>query len=87
MKGRNLEEIPKLRLRRPPEGIANDSEVRRDLLAYWRGADELRAKMAADTPARKAQTGRSRGGSGQVEQGRQRGGAARDAGHRNDERG
>ena len=87
MKGRTLEEIPKLRLRRPPEDIANDSEVRRDLLAYWRGADELRAEMAADTPARKAQTGHSRGGSGQVEQGRQRGGAPRDAGHRNDERG
>lgn len=87
MKGRPLEEIPKLRLKRPPEGIENNSEVRRDLLAYWRGADELRAEMASDTPVRKAQTGRSHSGTGQAGTGRQRGSAARDAGQRNDERG
>lgn len=48
--GTRLEDFPRLKLRRPPEPIANDPEVKRTVLAYWRGADELRAKMASEVP-------------------------------------
>ena len=50
MKGTTLSKFPKLKLHRPPEEIAGDPEVRRTILAYWRGADELRVKLASDVP-------------------------------------
>ena len=40
MEGTTLSKFPKLKLHRPPETIA----------AYWRGADELRVKLASDVP-------------------------------------
>ena len=50
-----MSDIPKLKLHRPPAGISDDPEVKRTILAYWRGGDELRAKMASDAPrSRKA---------------------------------
>ncbi|WP_164437872.1 hypothetical protein, partial [Streptococcus equi] len=33
--------IPKFSLPKPPQEIANDQQVKKDILAYWRGADEL----------------------------------------------
>ena len=50
LKGTPLEEFPRFRLSRPPKEVAKDPEVRRTILAYWRGADELRVKMATDVP-------------------------------------
>lgn len=50
MEGTTLSKFPKLKLHRPPEEIAGDPEVRRTILAYWRGADELRVKLAFDVP-------------------------------------
>lgn len=50
MEGTTLSKFPKLKLHRPPETIAGDPEVRRTILAYWRGADELRVKLASDVP-------------------------------------
>lgn len=50
MEGTDLEAFPKLKLPRPPEEVANDPEVRRTILAYWRGADELRVEMASNVP-------------------------------------
>ena len=50
MEGTTLSMFPKLKLHRPPEEIAGDPEVRRTILAYWRGADELRVKLASDVP-------------------------------------
>ena len=50
-------EIPKLRLKRPPEEVAQDPEVRRTILAYWRGADELRRSVSS----RKSKAGRTYG--------------------------
>ncbi len=48
--GTDLSKFPKLKLPRPPEEVANDKEVRRTILAYWRGADELRVEMASGVP-------------------------------------
>lgn len=50
MEGVPLGDFPKLRLKRPPQEVAGDPEVKRAILAYWRGADELRAKMASGVP-------------------------------------
>ena len=50
MKGTALKEFPKFKLERPPKEIADDSEVKRTVLAYWRGADELRVEMATGVP-------------------------------------
>ena len=50
MKGTDLDAFPKLRLPRPPKEVADDPEVRRTILAYWRGADELRVEMASNVP-------------------------------------
>ena len=47
MAGLALEEIPKLKLKRPPVIVAEDREIRRVVLAYWRGADELREQVAS----------------------------------------
>lgn len=57
MKGAPIGEIPKLRLKRPPEEVAQDPEVRRTILAYWRGADELRRSVSS----RKSKAGRTYG--------------------------
>ena len=57
LEGIPLSDFPKLKLKRPPAEIATDDEVKRALLAYWRGADELRVEMASQVPyARKAQS-------------------------------
>lgn len=50
MEGTTLEAFPKLRLPKPPEEVAKDPDVQRTILAYWRGADELRVKMASNVP-------------------------------------
>lgn len=50
MAGTELRKFPKLKLARPPKEVANDPEVRRTILAYWRGADELRVEMASHVP-------------------------------------
>ena len=50
IQGTELSDFPKLKLSRPPEEIAHDPEVQRTILAYWRGADELRLKMASKVP-------------------------------------
>lgn len=50
MEGTDLEVFPKLKLPRPPKEVANDPEVQRTILAYWRGADELRVEMASNVP-------------------------------------
>lgn len=58
--------IPELRLPRPPAEIANDPEVNRRLLAYWRGADELKEALNHDpapAPASKRQKTAHDGGS------------------------
>lgn len=56
MAGTRYEDFPKLKISRPPEAIASDAEVKRTILAYWRGADELRAKMASGRPTRRGGT-------------------------------
>lgn len=48
--GTPLSAFPKLKLKKPPEEIADDPKVRDSVLAYWRGADELRNKLASDVP-------------------------------------
>lgn len=50
MEGTDLESFPRLKLPRPPKEVASDSDVRRTILAYWRGADELRVEMASNVP-------------------------------------
>lgn len=50
LQGTDLESFPKLKLPKPPEEVAGDAEVRRTILAYWRGADELRVEMASNVP-------------------------------------
>lgn len=48
MTGTELSSFPKLKLPRPPKGLSDDPEVRRTILAYWRGADELRVELASN---------------------------------------
>lgn len=50
MQGTALSQFPKLKLKRPPEEIADDQEVKRAVLAYWRGGDELRVRLASEVP-------------------------------------
>ena len=50
LQGTVLESFPKLKLPKPPKEGADDAEVRRTILAYWRGADELRVEMASNVP-------------------------------------
>lgn len=50
LRGTDLESFPKFKLPKPPEEVAGDAEVRRTILAYWRGADELRVEMASNVP-------------------------------------
>lgn len=63
MEGTELKDFPKFRHQKPPEEIAGDSEVKRTVLAYWRGADELRVKMASAVPYARKTSGKA-GGSG-----------------------
>ncbi len=83
MAGTPFSEFPKLRLKRPPEEIANDPDVRNAVLAYWRGADELRGKLASSVPyARRGKTTRS---AGDIQQTRdQRSAQPPDRGHSRD---
>lgn len=50
MAGKPYAELPRFGLARPPKEIERDPEVRRTILAYWRGGDELRHKLACDVP-------------------------------------
>lgn len=71
MKGTELGAFPKFRLPKPPEEVAKDPEVQRTILAYWRGADELRVKMASEVPyVRKGHTSapKSSGSGGRPEE-------------------
>lgn len=77
MEGLKIDEIPKLRLSRPAPEIARDSEVKRMLLAFWRGADELRLKTSSTVVQAKASGGKNGGSTGSA-----RGGFA----HTKDER-
>lgn len=45
-----VDTFPKLTLPKPPTDIANDSAVKREILAYWRGADELKKELSPTTP-------------------------------------
>ncbi|WP_267247401.1 relaxase/mobilization nuclease domain-containing protein [Streptococcus sp. Marseille-Q5986] len=44
--------FPKLVFPKPPKDIANDSSVKREILAYWRGADELRRARSSQKRGR-----------------------------------
>lgn len=72
-KGLPMREIPRLKLRRPPKEIAGDPEIERTILAYWRGADELRHKMASDAPSRSRNGGPQGRAGSQEARGRTRG--------------
>ena len=50
MAGAPYADLPRLGLARPPKEIERDPEVRDTILAYWRGGDELRRKLACDVP-------------------------------------
>ena len=50
-------DIPKFSLPKPPKEIANDQQVKKDILAYWRGADELRQRLTG-TPHKVTLSGR-----------------------------
>lgn len=65
MEGKPLAEIPKLKLPRPSEEIAGDAEVKRLLLAIWRGADELRVKTSGQPFPKKKPVGGNAGGGSQ----------------------
>lgn len=66
MEGTELKDFPKLKLKRPPEEIADDKDVKGTVLAYWRGGDELRVEMASAVPyARRKAGGASGSGSQQ----------------------
>ena len=53
--GCDYAEFPQLHVPRPPEVLALDREVKRQILSYWRGGDELRYSLASNVPyARKA---------------------------------
>lgn len=64
MKGKPVSDIPKLKLPRPDASIADDAEVKRLILACWRGADELRAEMSSTVLPKKKKNGGNAGTSG-----------------------
>ena len=80
MEGTPFEGIPKLKLPRPAAGIANDSEVKRVMLACWRGADELRLKMSSTTVTKRKDGGGSTGGTQNPQREPTRGGEERQMG-------
>ena len=51
MRGRRMEEIPKLKLPRPPKEVAKDGDVQTRVLASLRMAEEWRATAARDAPS------------------------------------
>lgn len=57
LKGTKLSEFPKLKLKGVPDDLMSDPEVKRTVLAYWRGADELRVKMASEVPHARKKSG------------------------------
>ena len=66
MEGMEIVDIPKLKLPRPDSDIADDSEVKRLILACWRGADELRAEVSSTViPKGKKNGGNARSGGSQ----------------------
>ena len=61
MRGKAMDEIPKLKFPRPPKEVADDVDVQRRILAGWRKADEWRNSAARDAP-RVAPQGQQTGG-------------------------
>lgn len=58
IEGTDVSVFPRFKLERPPKEVTDDFDVERTILAYWRGADELRMKMASSVPiARKPASG------------------------------
>ncbi|KIS05192.1 Relaxase/mobilization nuclease domain protein [Streptococcus equi subsp. zooepidemicus Sz12is] len=51
-----VDTFPKLTLPKPHTDIANDSDVKREILAYWRGADELKKELSPTTKHRPRRT-------------------------------
>lgn len=45
-----LKDLPKFKIPTPPKTLSNDQEVKKKILAYWRGADELRMTRVSDAP-------------------------------------
>lgn len=64
MEGMGIADIPKLKLPRPSSDIADDSEVKRLILACWRGADELRAEVSSTVMPKGKKNGGNAGSGG-----------------------
>ena len=64
MEGMEIADIPKLKLPRPDSDIADDSEVKRLILACWRGADELRAEVSSTVMPKGKKNGGNAGSGG-----------------------
>ena len=64
MEGMEIVDIPKLKLPRPDSDIADDSEVKRLILACWRGADELRAEISSTVMPKGKKNGGNAGSGG-----------------------
>ena len=64
MEGMEIVDIPKLKLPRPDSDIADDSEVKRLILACWRGADELRAEVSSTVIPKGKKNGGNAGSGG-----------------------
>lgn len=64
MGGMEIADIPKLKLPRPDSDIADDSEVKRLILACWRGADELRAEVSSTVMPKGKKNGGNAGSGG-----------------------
>lgn len=64
MEGMEIVDIPKLKLPRPDSDIADDSEVKRLILACWRGADELRAEVSSTVMPKGKKNGGNAGSGG-----------------------
>ena len=64
MEGMEIADIPKLKLPRPDSDIADDSEVKRLILACWRGADELRAEVSSTVMPKGKKSGGNAGSGG-----------------------
>ena len=64
MEGMEIADIPKLKLPRPDSDIADDSEVKRLILACWRGADKLRAEVSSTVMPKGKKNGGNAGSGG-----------------------
>lgn len=51
LKGTSFGRFPQLRVPRIPERLAKDAEVRRTVLGYIRKSDDMRLRLASDSPA------------------------------------